>query len=58
MKTVFSVEFSLRLYNEDSMPAEIELMESLEIAIVDDWEELAKKELGSEEKTSCVIQLQ
>jgi hypothetical protein len=38
--------------------AEIELRESLEMAVEYDWEEMARKELGCEEKTSCVLQLQ
>jgi hypothetical protein len=33
MKTVFSIESDLRLYNEDPRPAEIELRESLETAV-------------------------
>jgi hypothetical protein len=38
--------------------AEIELRESLETAVEDDWEEIAKKELGSVKKSSYVRQLQ
>jgi hypothetical protein len=58
METVFSAGSDLMLYNEDPRPAEIELRETLEMAVVDDWEELAKEELGCEKKTSCVLHLQ
>jgi hypothetical protein len=36
METAFSVGSAPRLYNEDSRPAEIELMEFLETAVEDD----------------------
>jgi hypothetical protein len=36
METVFSVGSAPRLYNEDPRPAELELRESLEIAVEDD----------------------
>jgi hypothetical protein len=34
------------------------LRESLEMAVEDDWEEMARKELGCEKKTLCALQLQ
>jgi hypothetical protein len=43
---------ALRLYSEDSRPAEIELRESLETAVVDDWEELAT---SSVEDCMCTV---
>jgi hypothetical protein len=36
METVFSAGSHLRLYNEDQRPAELELKESLEMAIEGD----------------------
>jgi hypothetical protein len=44
MQTVFSVGSSPRLYDEDPKPAEIKLRKSLETAVEDDWEEVAKQE--------------
>jgi hypothetical protein len=41
MKTVFTVGSDPRLYNEDPRPAGIEFMESLEMTVEDDWEEMA-----------------
>jgi hypothetical protein len=49
---VFSVGSDPRLYNEESRPAEKELRESLEMAVEDDSEEMARKELGCGKKTS------
>jgi hypothetical protein len=57
METVFSSGSDPRLSTEDPRPAEIELRESLQMAVNDDWEELARKELGCEKETSCVLQL-
>jgi hypothetical protein len=37
---------------------ELELRKPLEMAIEDDGEEMARKELGCEKKTSYVLQLQ
>jgi hypothetical protein len=37
---------SIRLYNEGPRPAELELSKSLETAVEDDWEEMARKELA------------
>jgi hypothetical protein len=37
------------MYNEDPRPAELELRESLEMTVEDDWEEMARKELACEE---------
>jgi hypothetical protein len=39
-------------------PLRRELKESLETAVEDDWERMARKELGRGKKTSCVLQLQ
>jgi hypothetical protein len=58
METVFSVGSTLRLYNKDPMLAELELRESLEMAVEDAWDEIAGRELGCEKKTSCVLQLE
>jgi hypothetical protein len=57
-ETVFSIGSAPRLYNEDPGPAKSELRESLEMAVEDDLEEIARKELGCAKKTSCVLQLQ
>jgi hypothetical protein len=38
--------------------AEFELRESLEMAVEDEWEELARKELGCAKKTLYVLQSQ
>jgi hypothetical protein len=38
--------------------AEIELGESFEMAVKEDWEEMARKELGCAKKTSYELQLQ
>jgi hypothetical protein len=46
------------VFSVGSAQAEIELRESLEVAIEDDCEEMARKELGCEKKTSCMLQLQ
>jgi hypothetical protein len=46
------------LYNENPMPTESELSNSLEISGEDDWKEMERNELGCSEKTSCVLQLQ
>jgi hypothetical protein len=37
---------------------ELDLRESLQTAVEDDWIEMARKELGCAKKTSCVLQLQ
>jgi hypothetical protein len=58
METMFSIGSAPRLYNEVPRPAEIELRESLEIAVEDNWVQMARKELGYAKKTSCVLQLQ
>jgi hypothetical protein len=55
---VFSVGSIPKLYNEDPRLAEIELRESLESAVENDGEEMARKELGCTKKPSCVPQLQ
>jgi hypothetical protein len=56
METVFSFGSAQRIYNEDSRPAERrELRESLEMAVEDDCEEMTRKELVYEKKTSCVL---
>jgi hypothetical protein len=42
METVFCVGSAPSLYNKDPRPAELELLkESLEMAVKDDWEEMA-----------------
>jgi hypothetical protein len=46
METVFSVGSDPRLYKENPRPAEEKLKESFE---------MARKELGCEKKTSCVL---
>jgi hypothetical protein len=38
--------------------AELELRESLETAVDNDWDGMARKELDCAKKTSCVLQLQ
>jgi hypothetical protein len=48
VETVFSVGSEPRLYNEDPRPAEVELTESLETAVEDDWEEMATHQLSFE----------
>jgi hypothetical protein len=48
MKKVFSVGSDPRLHNENQRPAELELAESLETAVEDDWEEMAKHQLSFE----------
>jgi hypothetical protein len=55
---VFSVGSAPRLYNEDPRPAEEQLRESLETAVEDVGEQMARKVLGCEKKTSCAVQLQ
>jgi hypothetical protein len=55
---MFSVDATSRLYNEDLRPAKRELRESLEVVVEGYWEEMSREELGSEKKTSCVLQLQ
>jgi hypothetical protein len=52
---VFSVGSVPALYNEDLRPAESELRESLETAVDDDGEEMARKEL---EDFMCGAELQ
>jgi hypothetical protein len=42
METMFSIGSDPRLYNEDPRAAEIELRESLEAAVEDDWVQIAK----------------
>jgi hypothetical protein len=37
---------------------DLELRESLEMEVEEDWEEMARKELGCEKETSCMLQLQ
>jgi hypothetical protein len=49
---VFSVGAAPRLYDENPRQAEIELMESLDAAVEDDLEGMARKELGCAKK-SC-----
>jgi hypothetical protein len=51
---VFSVEAAPVLC-KDPRPAELELRESLEVAVEDDSEEMAREEIGSEKKTSYVL---
>jgi hypothetical protein len=58
LETVFSVGADQGLYNEDLRPAETEQREPLETTVEDDREERVRKELGCEEKTSCVLQSQ
>jgi hypothetical protein len=53
--TVFSVGSASRLYNEDPRQLELELGRVLEIAVEGDWEEMARKELDCDQKTSRVI---
>jgi hypothetical protein len=58
VETVFSVGSALKLYNEDPRPAELELRESPEMAVEDDLEEIARKQLGCAKKTLYVLRLQ
>jgi hypothetical protein len=48
---VFPVGAAPRFYNEDLRQLRGELMESLETAVEEDREEMARKELGCEKKT-------
>jgi hypothetical protein len=52
---VFSVGSVPRLHNEYPSSAEIQVRESLEVAVEDDREEMARKELSRDKKTSCVL---
>jgi hypothetical protein len=54
-KAVFSVGAALRLYNESLTQLELELGRVLEMAVEGDWEEMARKELDCDKKTSRVI---
>jgi hypothetical protein len=44
-----------RLYNEGLTQLEWELVRVLEMAVESDWEEIERKELDCEKKTSCVM---
>jgi hypothetical protein len=57
METVFSLGSAPRLYNEDLRQLRGRIERSLQMAVEDD-EEMARKELGCEKKTSCVLQSQ
>jgi hypothetical protein len=52
---VFSVGSAPRLFNEDPRQGEIELRETLGMAVEDDREEMARKELRYANKTSCML---
>jgi hypothetical protein len=52
---VFSVGSAPRLYNEVLTQLELELCGILEVAVKGDWEEIARKELACDKKTSRVI---
>jgi hypothetical protein len=58
METVFTVGSAPRLYNEDLNQLRRELNESFEMAVGDEWEEMARKELGCEKKAWHLLQLQ
>jgi hypothetical protein len=58
MKTAFSLESAPRLYIEDPGPADIIIKKALKMAVEDDSEEIGRKELRSEKKTLCLLQLQ
>jgi hypothetical protein len=51
---MFSVGSTPRLYN-DLTQLEWELGQVLEMAVEGDWEEMGRKELDCDERTSCVI---
>jgi hypothetical protein len=44
-----------RLYNEDLTQLEWELGRVLVMAVEDDWEEIARKELDWKKKTPCLM---
>jgi hypothetical protein len=48
---MFSAGSAPRLYNEDLTQLELELGRVLEMAVEDDWEEMARKDLDGSKKT-------
>jgi hypothetical protein len=58
VEIVFSAVSDPRLYNEDRRPTELELMGSLEMAVEDDSEEMARKKLVCAKKTSYVLYIE
>jgi hypothetical protein len=54
MNYTFSFFICLEAYNEDVTQLELELGRVLEMTVEDDWEEIARNELGCAKKTLCV----